>query len=372
MDDKMKKIFLIVIAVFVVLIIFLFALTGCKKKYLPQELELEIINSAKNYYKYHTSELPADGNSISLGLNSLSQKGIIGELEDILEDDTVCSGQLVIENNNGYYMYSPIISCVYKNDSYASKNLYETLIENIVESGNGLYKIGNEYYFRGDNVNNYFVLDGIQWRIVKINEDNTIKIIQETKNESVVFDDRYNPEKDNNNGYNDYIFNNINSRIKDTLDNYYKNETVLTNDAKGYLKKFDLCVGKRNETDSIVDGSIECSNKVADQYYGLLQANEYMIASLDNKCISVISPDCRNYNYFTDLNKSFWTITADASNNYKVFKISDTVFAVNAANSAMARVVAHISENTSVSGTGSKDDPYVVIGTTSKLRKIDS
>lgn len=369
MNEKIKNILFIVVVIFLVIFLFLFLLTSCKKEYTPKQLEKLISNNANNYFSKHTDELPQDGSSMKLSLVNLVNKGIIDDLEDMLDKNTTCSGDLTIENNNGYYMYSPSISCISGNNSYSTTNLNDALMENVTASGNGLYLINNEYYFRGDNLNNYLIFDGLLWRITKINSDNSIRIIQSTKNKSVVWDNRYNSEYKKANGYNDLVLNNINSRIKDTLDEYYSSEKLISDKAKGFIKKTNLCIGKRSETDTTKDGSIECSNILSDQYMGLIQLNEYMIASLDENCTTAISTACRNYNYLATMENNYWTLTADSANTYKVFKISTTASSANANSNAMARLVINISENTNVTGTGSKDDPYIVSGLKSEIEK---
>lgn len=368
MDEKLKKIIMIVLVGFFLLFLFLFLLTSCKKKYDPKDLELKIADSAKSYFSIHTDELPSEGGIYTLTLEDLVTKGIIKELDKILEKGTTCSGTLTIENNNDYYMYSPSLSCTTSYENYITENLNEVLLSNVVTSGNGLYNLGTKYYFRGDTVDNRLIFDGILWRIIGINEDGTIRIIEENKRDSVMWDDRYNTEKSTSNGINDFIQNNINSRIKDTLDNIYETEDVLSNDGKGYIKKTNLCVGKRSETDTIIDGSLECSNIIENQYIGLLQLNEYFLASLDVNCVDAISDSCRNYNYLADFSNSYWTITADSTNTYKVYKISNTISLTNANSYAMPRMVINISENTNVTGSGTESDPYVVVGFDNELK----
>ena len=219
MDEKLKKIIMLVLVCFFILFLFLFMLTSCKKKYSPKELELEITDSAKTYFSIHTEELPGEDGILTLTLEDLVNKGIIKKLDKILEKDTNCSGTLTIENNNNYYMYSPSLSCTDGYENYITENLKEKLLENIVYEGNGLYQIGSNYYFRGDDVDNRLILDGILWRIIGINEDGSIRLIEENKRETTVWDNRINSERNSASGINDYIQNGINSRIKDYLDN---------------------------------------------------------------------------------------------------------------------------------------------------------
>lgn len=371
MNDKIKKIMIIVIGVFVVFFLFLFLLSSCKKKLTPERLESEIVDKTKDYYSYNEDELPTDGMVLTLSLGDLVTKGIIDELEDLLEKNTTCSGNIVIENNNGYYMYSPSLSCTSLKGEYTTTNLKEVLLENVVTSGSGLYNINNAYYFRGDTVNNYIKFDGILWRITKINEDGTIRLLEDNRRTAVQWDDRYNSLKLSNTGINNYVNNGVNSRIKDYLEKIYNSEEVLSNDGKGYIKQTKLCVGKRSPEETNNTGSIECSETIENQYVGLLQVNEYILASLDVNCVKTSSIDCTNYNYLAKFVSPYWTITSNSENNYQVYKISNNVNLSNANNSSMARLVINISENTSVTGTGTEDDPYLVTGFDTELKTFN-
>lgn len=368
MDEKLKKIILIVLGCFVILFLFLFIMSSCTKKISPNNLESRIVQNAKNYYSNHKDELPSTSTVLTLSLSDLVNKGIIDDIDKILEDDTSCSGSLTIENNNNYYMYNPNLDCTSDNGDYKTKRLNDLLLEDLVTSGNGLYNMGNGYYYRGDKVDNYVIFDGLLWRVLKINNDNSIKLIEIERREPVVWDDRYNDITTSTSGINNYFNNNLNSRIKDTLDEIYNSESLLTNDAKGFIKQTSLCVGKRNMEDTSKDGSVECSSTINNQYLGLIQLNEYLVASLDTNCINATSSACSNYNYLSDLPNSYWTLTADADNTNKVFKIYRTVMTTGASNSGMARIVINISENTTVSGEGTLDKPYVVSGLQSTLR----
>lgn len=375
MDEKLKKIIYIVLGAFVILFLFLFIISSCSnKKYSFKDLELQIVKNAKSYYKVHESELPSINTVLTVSLPDLTNKGIIGNINKLVSNDSNCSGYLTIENNNNYYMYSPQITCVNTEETYESKNLANILLENIVTSGNGLYSIGNSYYFRGDNVNNYIMFDGLLWRIVKINDDNSVRLIEAGMREPVVWDDRYNSEMSSTTGINNYIHDNINSRIKDNLEAIYNNtyikKDILSDDAKGYIKETSLCIGKRSLEETTNDGSIECSQTIDNQYIGLLQLNEYIIASLDNSCINAESTSCSNYNYLADFENSYWTLTGNSENNSQVYKIYNTVTSSLASNSGMARMVINISENTNINGKGTIDEPYVVSGMSNEIRKI--
>lgn len=370
MNEKLKRIIYVVLGCFVLFFVVIILITSCSSRLKPDGLEKKIIERAKKYYGDHKDELPKENTSLTLSLDDLVNKKVIKKLEKLLDKNTTCTGILTIENNNNYYMYSPTINCNTGSKIYNSTNLKEDLLEDIVTSGNGLYSVGDIYYFRGDNLNNYLVFDGLLWRIVKINSDNTIKVIEAGKRTPVVWDDRYNSETTSFTGINDYTINNINSRIKDELDKIYQTKQVLTSDAKGYIKETSLCVGKRGLEDTINDGSIECSSKLDNQYLGLIQLNEYINASLDPNCTNADSISCSNYNYLANFQNSYWTITANKDKTSQVFKINDTAMASGASNSGMARIVINLSENTNVTGTGTENDPYVVLGMSEDIRKL--
>lgn len=370
MDEKLKKVIYIVLGIFVLFFLILIMLSSCSSRITPEKLETKIVEKAKSYYNNNENELPSKNGILTLSLSDLVAKGIIKDPDKLLEKNTTCSGTLTIENNNNYYMYSPLLNCTSNDKTYNSTNLKEELLKNIVNSGNGLYSIGDSYYFKGDKVNNNIIFDGLLWKITKINNDGSIRLIEAGRRDSSIWDDRYNSTTESTTGINNYFENDINSRIKDDLDNIYNKDDILTKDAKGFIKETSLCIGKRSITDTINDGSIECSSRLDNQYIGLLQFNEYIIASLDQNCTNVESNACSNYNYLADLSQSYWTLTADKDNTYKVFKINTTSISTSANNSGLARMVINISENTNVSGNGSEENPYVVNGMSKEIRKI--
>lgn len=370
--DKLKKPLLIVAGCLIVFILAMFLLASCnKKKYTSEEFGDYLVKLAKDYYKSNKTLLPnGNGGKTNIGITTLIEKP-----EKFLKDGITCIGNVDVINNNGSYMYSPNINC---SDGYKSVKLsnYLTSSDKIVTVGNGLYFMNNEYVFRGENVNNYLIFNNQIWRILKINSDGSIKIIEtnyiiknkkslnksERKNKkraSSIWDDRFNAEKNANYGFNDYVHENMNSRIKDLLENIYNNE--YNEDVKGYIVPQNLCIGKRAETDAINDGSIECTNVLNDQYIGLLQLNEYINASLDSSCNSASSLTCANYNYLSSFNSTFWTITASTENSYSVYKVGSKIVSSSTNSSSTPRVVINLSSEVLFKkGDGSENNPFII------------
>ena len=367
--EKLRKMMYIVVGVLAIFILFLFILASCnKKKYTPKEFSDYLVDSAKLYYKRHPEMLPqSNGGKTSINIASLVEKQ-----EKYIGKNNICSGEINVTNNNGYYMYSPNISC---SDGFQSTKLLTKITDqsNIVTSANGLYASNGEYIFRGEDVNNYLVFNKQLWRIIKINADGSFKIIEtnyivkekkgttqykNNKRLSTVWDDRYNADKTYTSGFNDYVHEGINSRIKDTLEGIYNG---YDEDIKGYIVAQNLCIGKRTVRDAVNDGSIECSSVLENQYIGLIQLNEFIGASLDPNCVSAESVTCANYNYLSTFNSTYWTITANSENSYNVYKVGKSIGNSTANNNATPRVVINLSADiSSSSGDGSEKNPYVI------------
>ena len=176
--------------------------------------------------------------------------------------------------------------------------------------------------------------------------------------QSTSWDDRYNVDRDANIGKNIFTI----SRIKETLDNLFvKKETkIFTNSEKALIVPSALCIGARGETDTLMDGSIECRTKLDNQPIGLLQVNEFPIVSLDEGCKNLFDMQCSNYNYLAEL-KSFWTLTANSKNTYIVYRISENVTNANTNSNSIPRIVLNISSDALYStGIGTEADPYVI------------
>jgi len=365
--EKLKKPMLIACGGFVILFIFMFIMSSCsKKKYTTKEFSDYLVDKAKSYYSLNANALP----SVNGGKTSLSIATMIEKQEDYLENAT-CSGSVDVINNNGNYMYIPNINCT---DGYNSQKLSEHLInKDIVTVGNGLYQMNDYYIYRGDSVDNFVIFNDQLFRIVRINADGTLRVIEtdyivkgnkdkrdfkSSRRVSTVWDNRYNPEKNFANGFNDYVHENINSRMKDTLESIYKDYKEET---KAYIMVQDLCIGKRSLAETINDGSIECSNIMQEQYIGLLPLYEYINASLDESCVSAESTTCTNYNYLANMKSIYWSMTAVSDNSYDVFKIGKKITDATASSTATPKVVLNLSnEIRFAEGDGTFENPYEI------------
>ena len=349
-NELLKKLGFIVGGILVALIIFLiiFFVMGNKLNY--SQMENRILNAAKKYYKENPKELPINNNGVvSISSDKLVEKEYLKDLAKLSKNKKeTCTGNVTVTKNDDLYYYSVTLSC---GNSYETKKLKDVIAANVVESGAGLYKYNDTFVFRGEDVNNYISFADKTWRILRINADGSIRMVETTKKQPTPWDDRYNSDKQYNIGINDYSV----SRIKDYIDNAYDD---LKNSDKVYTIKQNLCVGKRSKGETINDGSIECSSTINDQNVGLVQINEFALASISDKCVNPLDPDCTNYNYLAKIG-SLWTITADKDTSYKAYRFSGNATVTNTVNYYQARMVVHINSQVNyVSGDGSIDKPY--------------
>lgn len=367
MDDKKKNLMIIIGVVLIVIIIIIIVATSLvgggkrKEKLSFQELEQKIKEVGQEYYEENKSLLPKnDGDTKKISVDDLVKLELMDPIEDILDEDATCTGELTVKKENGKYFYIPSLDC---GDKYVTSELYKKIIDDnaVVESGNGLYLKDNEYIFRGENVNNYVTFADKTWKIVKIDSDNDIEIILDDLLDSTEWDDRYNGEKQSTVGINNFSV----SRIKDTLNELYDSEDLLSKKDKEKIVPKNICIDHLSEDDNVKNISSSCSNYEEKVNISLLSVKDFVNASIDSNCVKVSDNQCQNYNHLAsfDNSKSWWTITGSKDNTYQIFYVDSygVLDVRNAINSIPIRPVVYISKDIMFSkGKGTEKDPYVV------------
>lgn len=357
--DNILK-FVIIFSVVIVLII-VFSFSFSKNKTLDEsyeEMENELKQAAINYSNSNKRLLPKEEGTLKkINLDTLVTAKKIKEPHAVEDSNVSCTGYVTIVMKNEKYIFKPYLKCgkYYETTTIAS---YIQDNENIVSQDDGLYKIEGKFVYKGENPNNYILLGEKLYRIIEINEDGELKIISTVKvNDNFVWDDRYNGEKDDNVGVNNYS----KSRIKDSLNEVYKGEFFTDSDREKIIKH-DLCVGKRSLSDYSIDGKAECSIIEKDQYVGLIQVNEYMRASVDPKCQSTNNPECGNYNYLYNISSYMRTLNAVSDNTYEIYYIdSGAASTTRASNSFIVYPVVYLDKDVLYKkGNGTYESPYVV------------
>lgn len=347
----------IVILIIIILLVYnaLFVKTGYK------DIETKLVNAAKNYYADNSSILPKNDNEeVSISDSSLTSAGYLKSMNELTKDikgNTTCTATVIVSYANGEYRYTPLLDC---GKEYSTKTLssYIKANEAKVFDGQGLYELNGQLVYRGENPNNYIKFAGKNWRIVKIDNEQTVLILNE-KNEKNVWDDRFNTERDREDGINDYKV----SRIYDNLTNMYNESKLISDSSKNLLVARSLEIGKRYSTDVYNDGSIERGELLENQYIGLLPVYDYINASIDSNCNTAENASCANYNYLVNFDYSWWTMTADASNTYRVYRVTmdGALELTRAISNAQIRPVVSLAKDVIyVKGIGTEENPYII------------
>lgn len=358
MENKLFKVLALVIGIILVLIIIIvivMALTGGRASNY-QQLEDKLISAAKNYYQDNSGNLPATiGTTSEVSDVTLVEGKYIKSMEKLAPKGSTCSGKVIVKNVNNGYFYQAFVNC---GDSYNTTVISDYIKSHTstVSTGTGLYENSGNYVYRGEKPNNYIKFADKLYRIVKINSDSTIDIINTESKNKVIWDNRYNLESRYEDGINDYSL----SRIRDSLLKYI-NSKVFSDEERSMLEPHSICIGKSTTATGFVYGS-ECSETLDNQIIGLLPLSYYNYVSLDPNCIKTTSGSCRNYNYLvTDYD--WWTLTADASTTRRVFAVGrgSSASLSKASTIHIRREVLRLTANTVyVSGNGTQTDPYVV------------
>ena len=363
MKKKLMRIMLIVVGVLVLLLVVILIislLSNGNKTY--EEIEEDLKNAAMEYYEVQSGLLPREeGETVTVRASALIDAGYMKPLSELREGEN-CSGRVEVTKIGDNMVYTPYLDC---GDNYTTKELYKAVLEQgIVTSGNGLYDMNGEKVYRGDNVNNYVQLDNQMFRIVKVTSDNKILLILNEMDStlSTYYDDRYNPDRMFNSGFNDYRI----SRIYEYLDRLYNNKlsvTILSSNDKTKLTPFNLCIGKRASTDTTNNNSLECSDVLENQMIGLLTASDFMNASLDANCRATTNKSCQNYNYLRLRETEWWLVTSNSLNNYEAYVVKSAGYIDENQASGYKKVRPTVMLNNNVmikSGDGSASNPFVL------------
>lgn len=361
------KLFLMKCAFIIVgIIVLLFVVLGLasgSRSYSYEKIEQIMTKAAKEYFADYPENLPkSEQQVVVVETETLVQAGKMKALEDYTKKGVICSGKVSVAKAGNDYTYTPDLNC---GESYRSKTLSSAIIEDspVTTSGYGLYKMDDNYVFRGENVDNYVLLGETIWRAVKLDVNKNVYLIsEEYAGYSSSWDDRYNAQSNYRTGVNNYST----SRIKDFLTTIYeetkKDSRIFTDEDKTKLSTYDVCTGKKDINSKVNNNSVECQTTEKDQVLGLLTVSDYINASVDPNCTSAASVSCQNYNYLVT-NYKWWTSTPVANTTSYAYSVtSDGTIKNSVCNSYnYVRPVIKLSSRTMITGgTGTEKDPYVI------------
>ena len=228
------------------------------------------------------------------------------------------------------------------------------------------------YYFRGAVENNYVSFAGQTWRIVRINEDGTVRIVMQdgiNNNTRYTFNSKY-----NNYTYMYYT----NSEVKTTLENWYQTNIGSETDlAKNVASGAYYCEqAKVKEADSWTSGKavmttykkytpdFKCSSDgngkgIVNASVGLLTYDEVIYAG------GYYGQNNSNYYLYNSSISDWWTMSPEGFNDKKsyiwlIYGGSYFYTNVNVNFPGFIRIVLNLKSNTTASGTGTSSNPFVI------------
>ncbi len=225
------------------------------------------------------------------------------------------------------------------------------------------------YYYRGNVTNNYVSLgtyktsgngyttgDPIIWRIVRINEDGSIKLILDGSIGTSIFNSKGLAQYINSDG--------TDSEIKQVVDNWYTSNITESNiDSK--IQIGDFCNDFSGFEEYLKDPAnnppvgnptnrskaFKCFNGaiIANEKAGMITSDEFKYAQCPNHYLSGVS---------------FYTLTPDLATYIKIFDSNlggiNVVYVTDTSDAVIRPVINLRGDVVVTSGTGTESDPYVI------------
>ena len=355
-----------------------FSITNNNEEMVRYYIYLDNLTTNKNNIKYTLKE---KNNKINIEENELiSEEAYLASLIEIATNETHFYELTIeeeeklnlnatltvgIEDNKEDYFATTLL----KNNSIQSSS--QTKIgEEVALDNEGLIEATNEhgisYYFRGDIRNNYVNFANKLWRIVKINEDGSVKLVlndtlettsnfYETEKELAV-EEKLNFSKSPimialNNWYNE----NLSSFDKYLINTKYCIDASIANTEENttyYLGEARLKID--------YNPTLNCLGTTYTERIGLLSADEVAFAGA-----SVNTENTSFYLYVPDKVTSWWTTTPSKKEQehityYEVSPAGKLQTENNGSVALSLKPVINLIKKTYVSGSGTEEDPYLI------------
>lgn len=342
----------------VILIIILLAIFG-NRVISYSKIEERMVSAAKDYYKKNSDLLPSEGNKATVTGFEL-ENGYMKRVSAMVPSGVVCSSEVIVKNVQGTYVYTPYLNC---GDAYTTRELYKEITKdsNVVNTSSGLYKVGTRFVYRGSDVNNYVSFGGKTWRIIDVNSNGLVRMIEVEVERIGVWDNKYNVDLKTTAGIN--IFNDNAkepSNVLKYLNALIENEEYLTKEAVSKLAYTTVCYGERAEASTVKDNSEECAVTM-ESLISLPTPSDYLLASLDDDCSIAYDNSCRNYNFFSKMPTFGWSVTAVKGSTSEVYIIGNGIKKVTASDTNTIRTVVSLDSTVMYNnGDGSLNNPYTI------------
>lgn len=302
----------------------------------------------------------------------------------------------------GYAAFSTNITLKAKGN-IKSKKATEILKENVVDSGDGLYKDTYEegrYIYKGANPNNYIIFNNETWRILSVENDESIKIIRNniieymkwnpsyscsialsgvTKRDDIIIVDNiiymidWHPERGDN-GCGDWEESEIKTYLNDTyLSSITSNKnhmvSSLWNIGSIEYQITTSTTGNNNLLNQIND---ENSQKSQPIIVGTITTSEYLRSNTNMELCGTLnlnkknSDICKKTNWMNNIiqnNDTIWTLSeVNSAPGYLVCINSNGFTSISRSFDNTYGIIPslYLSKDTRISGSGTLQNPYII------------
>lgn len=216
-----------------------------------------------------------------------------------------------------------------KEESIEKNSLAKVIRENNLENDNFKDINGNEYFIN-DSTNNYLIYSNILWRIIRVNEDNSITVISDSSISNLAYG------KDLT-----YETSHINKWLNNNDEDYSGILENNLNNINTYLQKTTTCLDIIDKIDNQ-----ECQNTNLNNYISLLSSTDY--ANTGKESFIINGQDFYLNN--TNSQNEVWYITNDGK--LKTSNGNDII--------GIRPVITIKSNIDFLAGNGSKENPYTI------------
>ena len=242
------------------------------------------------------------------------------------------------------------------------QNFMEVLLKNnkIVEN-NGLIKYNNNYYFNGELSNNYVSFADLNWKVLGINDDGTIKLIYNDEVLQSVYNDRSTNES--NVSYYDskvaeYLESFYDEKLKE-VDKYIATKSYC-NDTSSTNTYYRIYYGAYTRNFNDFTPSTECSE--TDKEYGGSKDYKIGLITLDEAAIAGVTTEMSDANYLYN-GRDYYTMSPSQYNYRAIVGIVDRFGKLNdtyVTDNLEVRPVINLINSLEVTGDGTEANPYLV------------
>ena len=251
---------------------------------------------------------------------------------------------------------------VLSNRENTKDNFMETLLKNnTIKDNDGLVKVEDNYYFKGNVSNNNVRFANLMWKIVGINEDGSIKLIYSDEIMNGKYNEKSNEEK--NVSYDE-------SSIKAFLDDFYKNklnandglikESLYCNDTSASDTYYRIYYGSYTRNFNDLTPTLKCPE--TSKEYGGNKSYKIGLLTIDEAATAGINLNNNENNYLVDGN-IYYTMSPIQFNYRAYVGVIDNFGKMDAdivSETREIRPVINLVNSLEVDGDGTLANPYLV------------